>query len=117
MATQVSHSGMIRDFIASGFTQVHADNLSEVHRTIYEKLEEVYEKEGNPGNNILPRIPEIQEVFDHPNVQSALTSLLGPGYTMHPHRHGHLNVPSSRGQNWHKDDYIFDQNVRHHRFR
>ena len=36
---------------------------------------------------------------------------------MHPHRYCHLNRPGSKGQNWHKDDYIFDQNVRHHRFR
>ena len=36
---------------------------------------------------------------------------------MHPHRYCHVNRPGGQGQHWHKDDYVFDQNVRHHRFR
>ncbi|MCY3555278.1 MAG: HEAT repeat domain-containing protein [Gemmatimonadetes bacterium] len=104
-------------FITDGYVQVNAGLPAEFHRNLYRKIEIVLEEEGNPGNNILPRIPEIHRVFDQPSVRGALTSLLGPGYLMHPHRYCHLNKPGSSGQQWHKDDYIFDHNVRHARCR
>ena len=107
----------IRDFILNGYIQIQADFPTDLHGNIYQQIEEVIAKEGNPGNNLLPRIPEIQSVFEHPKVRGALTSLLGPDYLMHPHRYCHLNSPGSDGQTWHKDDYVFDQKVRHHRFR
>jgi HEAT repeat protein len=107
----------MRHFITNGYTQVETDFPSNLHQHIYQQIEDVLEKEGNPGNNLLPRIPDIQRVFDHPAVVGALTSLLGPNYVMHPHRYCHLNPPGSPGQGWHKDDYVFDQNVRHPRFR
>ena len=107
----------IRKFITDGYVQVNAGLPEEFHQNLYRQIETVLEEEGNPGNNILPRIPEIQRVFDQPAVRGALTSLLGPGYLMHPHRYCHLNKPGSPGQQWHKDDYIFDHNVRHARCR
>ena len=107
----------IQDFIVNGYIQIQTDFPTDLHGDIYQQIEAVLAKEGNPGNNLLPRIPDIQRVFEHPKVWGALTSLLGPDYLMHPHRYCHLNSPGSEGQTWHKDDYIFDQNVRHHRFR
>ena len=107
----------IRRFITDGYVQVNAGLPEEFHQDLYRKIETVLEEEGNPGNNILPRIPEIQQVFDQPSVRGALISLLGPGYLMHPHRYCHLNKPGSSGQQWHKDDYVFDHNVRHARCR
>ena len=120
MPTRNSHllkDDAIRRFITDGYVQVNAGLPQEFHRDLFRKIETVLEEEGNPGNNILPRIPEIQRVFDQPAVRGALTSLLGPGYLMHPHRYCHLNKPGSSGQQWHKDDYIFDHNVRHARCR
>ena len=76
----------------------------------------MFEDEGNPGNNILPRIPDIGRVFEHPAVAGALTSLLGPRYNLNPHRHCHLNRAGSKGQSWHKDCYVYDHNLRHPRF-
>ena len=111
------NSEEIRDFIFNGYIQIQADFPTDLHGDIYQQIEEVLAKEGNPGNNLLPRIPDIQRVFEHPKVCGALTSLLGPDYLMHPHRYCHLNSPGSDGQTWHKDDYVFDQKVRHHRFR
>lgn len=107
----------MRGFIVNGYVQVQAEFSTGLHQNIYQQIEDVFAKEGNPGNNLLPRIPDIQRVFDHPAVVGALTSLLGPGYVMHPHRYCHLNQPGSGGQGWHKDDYVFDNNVRHPRFR
>ena len=107
----------IRDFIVNGYIQIQTDFPTNLHGDIYQQIEEMLAKEGNPGNNLLPRIPDIQRVFEHPKVCGALSSLLGPDYLMHPHRYCHLNTPGGDGQTWHKDDYIFDQKVRHHRFR
>jgi len=106
----------VQQFIVTGCTIVQADYPAEFHGAIHSKIEEVLEEEGNLGNNILPRIPEIGQVFEHPNVKGALTSLLGDGYIMNPHRHCHLNPAGSKGQNWHKDCYVYDHNLRHPRF-
>ena len=106
----------VQQFIAQGYLTVQADYPASFHRDIYQEIETVFETDGNLGNNILPRIPKIGHVFEHPNVKGALTSLLGPGYVMNPHRHCHLNPPGGKGQRWHKDCYVFDHNVRHPRF-
>lgn len=107
----------VREFIVRGYTLIQADQPAEFHRAISQKLDATLAAEGNPGNNILPRVPELSEIFQSPAVHGALHSLLGPGYSMHPHRYCHLNNPGSKGQAWHKDDFIFDHNVRHHRCR
>jgi hypothetical protein len=106
----------IQRFILDGYITVQTDAIPETHGKIHDQIETVFEKEGNVGNNILPRVPRIQEVFDQPVVRGALTSLLGPDYIMNPHRHCHLNPPGSRGQSWHKDCYVYDHNIRHSRF-
>jgi HEAT repeat protein len=88
-----------------------------VHQAIYQKTEEVFEKEGNPGNNLLPRIPAIQHVFEDPVIVGALKSVLGPNYAMHSHRHPHINPAQSDGGGWHKDSYWGYNKVRYHRTR
>lgn len=106
----------VQHFIVEGYALVQTDFAAPVHQTIYQKLEQVFEKEGNVGNNILPRVPEIRQVFDHPKMRGALTSLLGEDYILNPHRHCHLNPPGSPGQSWHKDCYVYDHNIRQPRF-
>ena len=106
----------IQSFITDGYIQIHTDFAEPLHQRIYDSLDEVFEKEGNVGNNILPRVPDIARVFEHDRMRGALTSLLGPGYLLNPHRHCHLNPPDSKGQTWHKDCYVFDHNMRQPRF-
>ena len=106
----------MRRFIVDGYVTVRADLPAAFHERLCGRLADVWEKVGNEGNNLLPRVPEIQQVFDCATVRGALTSLLGPNYLMNPHRYGHLNPPGGAGQRWHKDSYI-DHNVRHPRFR
>ncbi len=106
----------VRQFLIDGSIQVRAEFPDDIHGRLYSGLEQLFAT-GNPGNNILPQLPELAAIYDHPAVRGALTSLLGPGYFMHPHRYCHLHQPGSSDQNWHKDDYIYDWNVRHHRFR
>ena len=115
--TRLLDDAAMRQFIVDGYLQVQADLPAAVHHRICRRIDAVLAKEDNPGDDILPRVPDIQQVFDAPSVRGALTSLLGPNYAIHPHRHCHDLGPGAGGQHWHKDDYVGDQNVRHHRFR
>ena len=114
--TNLLNDVQMQQFITDGYITVRADYPPKFHQDIYQQIEAMFESEGNTGNNILPRIPQIQKVFDHPALKGTLTSLLGEGYIMNPHRHCHLNPPESKGQQWHKDCYVFDHNMRHPRF-
>ena len=93
----------MRHFIVNGYVIVNTDLPASFHDFIYEQTEIVFEKEGNPGNNLLPRIPEIQGVFDDKRVIGGLTSVLGEDYYAQPHRHAHFNQPKSEGQRMHQD--------------
>ena len=95
----------IQHFIVNGYINIKTDLPADFHEAIFQETEAVFEKEGNPGNNLIPRIPDIQEIFDHPVVNGALTGLVGPNYYTHPHRHCHYNPPGSSGQRLHKDSW------------
>lgn len=103
----------MRFYVVNGFITVKTTLPPEFHQDVYERTDAIFEKEGNPGNNLLPRLPEIRQVFDDPNVAGALTGLLGADYYMHPHRHCHCNPPGSTGQRMHMDGW----NRRHHHTR
>ena len=103
MAVNLLNDAQMRHFIVNGFVTVTTELPAQFHDAIYEKTVTVFDKEGNPGNNLVPRIPEIQQVLDDPNVSGALTSLLGADYYMQPHRHPHYNPPGSSGQGMHQD--------------
>ena len=81
------------------------------------QIETLFATEGNPGNDILPKVPDLYQILRDPAVDGALQSLLGPSYLIHPHRHCHHNPCGSKGQGMHQDSYENDQNVRHHRTR
>lgn len=104
----------MRQFITNGFLLLNVNMPQGFHEHIYQRCEAVYEKEGNPGNNILPRIPELQQVFDHPTVTGAFSSILGPDHVMHVHRHGHRTPAQGKGGGWHKDSYWGYKKIRHH---
>ncbi|MCE7988208.1 MAG: phytanoyl-CoA dioxygenase [Caldilinea sp. CFX5] len=104
----------MRHFIAHGYLLLQTDFPPEFHVAMSQNIREVMKKEGNPGNNILPRVPEVQDVFKHPVIRGALTSVLGPDYIMHPHRHCHFTEPGRKVQSWHKDSYWGHAKVRNH---
>lgn len=93
----------IRHFIVNGYVNVTADVPTEIHETIYDKTDELFagaadfrgDRQHNPLNNILPLVPELQIVLESAEVRGALTSILGNGYVMHPHRHCHPNFVGS----------------------
>ena len=93
----------LRHFIVNGYVNVTADVPTHIHETIYDKTDELFagttdfrgDRQHNPLNNILPLVPELQIVLESPEVRGALTSILGNGYVMHPHRHCHPNFAGS----------------------
>ena len=107
----------MRDFIINGYVKVKADFPPSFHENICQQLDAMFEGTGNLGNNLLPVIPEIQEAFDHPIVHGAMQGVLGADYVMHPHRYCHFNQQGSEGQNFHKDSYAGDEQIRRHRCR
>lgn len=105
----------MRQFISNGFIVLNVDMPEGFHEHIYQRCEAVYDTEGNPGNNLLPRVPELQQVFDHPTITGAFSSLLGPDFVMHTHRHGHLTKGKTEDRGWHKDSYWGYKKIRYHR--
>ena len=49
----------MKEFIVNGFVKLNTELSPQVHQRIYERTEEVFEKEGNPGNNVLPRPSQV----------------------------------------------------------
>ena len=111
------NDSQMQQFIVNGYVTVKADFPRPFHQSVYAQAEEIFSTQGNPGNGILPAIPQLADLFSHPAVTGALTSILGPGYAMHPHRHCHLTPPRQSAQRHHQDSYEEDKNVRHHRTR
>jgi hypothetical protein len=103
----------MKKFITEGYLILKTDFSEAFHQNLLAQLNEIYEQEGNPGNNLLPRIRDLQKVFDHPAVTGALTSVLGPNYMLHAHRHGHYNASPVAG-GWHKDSYWGYNKMRNH---
>ncbi len=104
-------------FIVNGYVTVKTDFPAHVHADICNQATTIFETTGNPANAIYPQIPQLADIFAHPAVHGGLTSILGPNYIMHPHRHCHLTPPGKAPQNYHKDSYEADENVHHHRTR
>ena len=122
----------VQRFIQRGHLVVNADfgDGGETHRRIVQRLDSTW---GGPSAQTVQgtqaassaaplsavnecRLPELRQVLGHPAVVGALTSLLGPGYIINQHHHIHLRLPGQAGQNWHKDAYPFDHNIRNPRF-
>ena len=118
----------VRRFVTDGYLVLNANLAPEVHEGIYNRLQWVLQQEGNPGNNILPAVPEMQLVLDSPAVRGALTSVLGRNWVLHPHRFAHNNEPggeitaegarTGKGSHsfvgWHQDDHSPLSRPRHH---
>ena len=95
----------VQQFITDGYVVVKPDLPDDFHRHLFEQTEHVWEKEFNPGNNLPARIPDTLKPWHDPVVVGALTSIVGPNYYMHPHRHCHYNAPGNPAQRLHKDGF------------
>jgi HEAT repeat protein len=107
-------------FIAHGYLLLQTQLPESFHRGIFERFDALIGAEAklNPGNNLLPAVPELNRVFADPVVRGALTSVVGPDYVMHPHRALHNNPPGTEAQRFHKDSYWgYLRRMRNHRAR
>jgi hypothetical protein len=108
----------MRQFVADGFIAIKSGLTDEQNEILRREVAAMLESDGvlqqdkNPGNNIMPDIPELAQVFDDPAVYGALSSLLGPAYSVHSHRHVHYSL---HDQYWHRDSYFGYQTIRRHR--
>ena len=116
-ATQLLSDQQMKAFIQNGYLKLTTGFPDQVHQQIHRQVEQMFDQHGNLGNNMLPLIPDIQQIFDHPVLHGALTGILGSNYVMHSHRYCHLNPPESSGQSFHKDSYEGDVSATHHRCR
>ncbi len=101
----------MRTFVREGYVIVRPTLPREYHDEMFAKVDEIFQAEGNPGNNVLPRIPELQQIYDDPVTRGALASIMGDDYYLEPHRFVHFNQPHSKGQTLHKDSFT---RRRHH---
>jgi hypothetical protein len=92
-------------FLRDGYVTLDAGLPPEFHQALYDQVEEVFANEGNPGNNILPRVPEIRQVLDSPSVSGALNRILGANYYLHAHRFCHDRPANTDAQGLHKDSW------------
>ena len=83
----------VRRFICDGVILLDSSLPPEYHRDIFEKMEWSNRQEFNMGNNVLPRIAELQQLLDDPVIHGAVQSVLGDDYMLHPHRYMHANEP------------------------
>ena len=99
----------MRQYIADGYVVFEPDVPDDLHETIRQKLQFMVDEEFNYGNNVLPRVPEMDRILNSPEVRGALISVLGPGYIEHPHRFCHYISPDAThrtlAQNCHQDSY------------
>lgn len=97
----------VRTFLANGFLSLQPTLGQGYHGMMFEQFAGIIgeDNDDNPGNNLLPVVPELQLLYDDPVIKGALTSVLGEGYAMHPHRVLHDNAPGSDEQVWHHDSY------------
>ena len=97
----------VRSFLANGHLALQPELPAQFHREMFDRFAELIgdDNDHNPGNHLLPVVPELQLVFDDPVIKGALTSVLGDDYMMHPHRVLHDNPSGSDQQVWHHDSY------------
>ena len=88
----------VRRFICDGVVVFDSGLAPEVHQDIYDKIQWSNNREFNMGNNVLPRIAELQQVLDAPGVHGAVQSILGDDYMLHPHRYMHANEPLAEAE-------------------
>ena len=116
----------VHRFIADGFLVLQPSVPEDLHRTICRKLAEAIPDTDNPGNNVLPLVPEMRHVLESPEVHGALLTLLGAGYLEHPHRYCHVQTQqdlaagahaAKLAANSHQDSYTPLGRTRQHHIR
>jgi HEAT repeat protein len=121
MTQQALTNEQLKQFLLDGYMIIPPTQLklsTQFHAELFKTASEVLEREGNPGNNILPRIPQLQQVFDDEKIVGTLQRMLGHNYVMQAHRFPHLTKKGKAEQLWHKDSFFgYKRPIRHPQLR
>ena len=91
-------------FIVEGYVTLRSGLPRHFHARMFDALETLDEGGPHGHNNLLPCVPELRIMLDEPVIAGALTSILGPDYYLHFHRHDHyLDTYPDSAQPLHKD--------------
>jgi hypothetical protein len=91
----------IRRFICDGVLVLDSRVPTEVNERIFEKIQWNNTREFNMGNNVLPRVPELQTVLDSPVIHGALDEhgpAMGKGSSATSYWHQDAQSPLSRAR-------------------
>ena len=98
-------NAQMSQYLRDSYIVVETGLPAEFHQDLFRKTEEVFEKEGNPGNNLLPRMPEVGRILSDPAVAGVFAGILGDDYYLQPHRHCHFRPPGGADQILHMDSF------------
>jgi hypothetical protein len=110
----------VATFLAKGYLALPVDDLpEETQPALFEEAVRNTPENGGRGggwlgNNCLPMLPKLRDVFTSSVVRGALRSLLGEDYVINNHRHMHHSSVNSE-QSMHKDEQRWP--AEHHRLR
>ena len=67
----------MRFFIANGYLTLHTALPAAFHQSLYDRFVDIVgaDNDRNPGNNLLPLMPEINEVYDEEKLLAILKAL------------------------------------------
>ena len=95
---QLLSDDQVRRFIADGFVIIDSALAPDFHQRVTKQIAYALEYElPHPGDNIVPRVPALNQLCESAAVQGALTSLLGEGFVFLPHRFPHNSDPLGLG--------------------
>eukprot|EP01127_Copromyxa_protea_P004967 TRINITY_DN1477_c0_g1_i2.p1 TRINITY_DN1477_c0_g1~~TRINITY_DN1477_c0_g1_i2.p1 ORF type:complete len:457 (+),score=61.17 TRINITY_DN1477_c0_g1_i2:43-1413(+) len=95
----------MRSFLLRGYIVLQPSSLpAAFHEYISQKMQSLPDSD-KYGNNCLPALPALNQVFADPTIKGALVSLLGPKFGMQPHKAVHLSPPGKGPQQWHRDTF------------
>ena len=92
----------MQGFVREGYVVLKSELPKEFHDRMHDALDSLDERGPMGHNNLLPCVPELARLLDEPVIRGALTSILGPGYYLHFHRHDHFAL-NNEAQPLHKD--------------
>ncbi len=92
----------MQSFVREGYVVCRSELPKAFHDRMHEALDSLDERGPLGHNNLLPCVPELARLLDEPVVRGALTSILGPAYYLHFHRHDHFALFND-AQPLHKD--------------
>ena len=126
----------VQRFLADGFLVLDSALPADFHATVADELHYCMKHETPwPGDNVLPRIPLLNELLQSPVLCGALRGLLGAEFAWTPHRTPHNSEPlenasgafdpfengprmgkgSVSGSGWHQDGHSRAGRTRWHR--